>query len=270
MWGTYYGGSYDEGGQGMGVDAHGNVYVGGYTGSASGIATSGAHQTAYGGSNDAFLAKFDYYGNLVWGTYFGTSSYDVGYYASTDTAGNTAITGVTQSSSGLATSGSYQTSNGGGDDAYIAYFNKNGKLIYSSYIGGSGNEFGNAVTVDNAGNAYATGKTPSTTKIATSGAYQTSNKGGGGDAYLVKLDKDRQAHLGKLTTAAVMRIMVWELTLTPWEMYIFQAQPRANQGLLPQGAYKSSNSGDGDAFLAKFNATTGALGYGTYFGGSGL
>lgn len=73
LWATYYGGSGADFGYGVKTDAAGNIYLTGYTESTSGIATVGAHQTVYGGSNDAFLVKFDSNGNRLWGTYYGGS-----------------------------------------------------------------------------------------------------------------------------------------------------------------------------------------------------
>ncbi len=50
------------------TDASGNVYLAGYTNSTTGIATTGAHQTTIGGSDDAFLVKFNSSGVRQWGT----------------------------------------------------------------------------------------------------------------------------------------------------------------------------------------------------------
>ena len=58
QWGTYYGGTGWEEGWSCATDSSGNIYLAGQTGSTSGIATTGAHQTTFGGNYDAFLVKF--------------------------------------------------------------------------------------------------------------------------------------------------------------------------------------------------------------------
>jgi len=70
LWGTYYGGSNNDVGYSTAVDGSGNVYLSGFTSSSNAIA-SGGHQNTFGGSGDAFLAKFNSAGTLLWGTYYG-------------------------------------------------------------------------------------------------------------------------------------------------------------------------------------------------------
>jgi hypothetical protein len=60
-------------------------------------------------------------------------------------------------------------------------------LVYSTYIGGSGDDYGNAIAVDGSGNAYVTGYTFSTDYDVTPGAFQTTN-GGGRDVFVTKLN----------------------------------------------------------------------------------
>jgi len=73
LWGTYYGGSGGDWGNSVAVDGSGNVYLAGYTQSSDAIATSGAHQSTFGGNIDAFLVKFNSSGIRQWGTYYGGS-----------------------------------------------------------------------------------------------------------------------------------------------------------------------------------------------------
>jgi hypothetical protein len=77
IWGTYYGGTVLDQATGTATDNLGNVYIVGCTYSGSSIATSGAHQTVFGGgSGDAFVAKFNSSGIRLWGTYYGSSARD--------------------------------------------------------------------------------------------------------------------------------------------------------------------------------------------------
>ena|GEM_PF-5717923 len=172
QWATYYGGSGKDYSHGISMDGSGNVYITGETTSASGIATSGAHLTSYGGSDDAFLAKFSSSGAMQWASYYGGSFGDVANGVSMDGSGNVYITGYTASPSGIATNGAYQTSLAGSYDAFLAKFSSGGGLLWSTYYGGSSSgAFG--VCSDLSGNIYMTGYTSSDSGVTTSGSYQT-------------------------------------------------------------------------------------------------
>ena len=190
QWGTFYGGTGDDKGRSCATDASGNIYLSGYTRSTSGIATTGAHQTTFGGGlEDAFLVKFNSSGVRQWGTYYGGTSNEIGYSCATDASGNIYLSGYTRSTSGIATTGAHQTTYGGGlNDAFLVKFNSSGVRQWGTYYGGTGNDFGWSCATDTSGNIYLSGQTPSTSGIATTGAYQTTFGGATEDAFLVKFD----------------------------------------------------------------------------------
>jgi hypothetical protein len=85
------------------------------------------------------------------------------------------------------TSGVFQTSSGGGTDAFVAKINPGATtLIYSSYLGGSGTDQGNGIGVDAQGFATVVGSTTST-NFPTSNAYQPANAGGT-DAFVTRVN----------------------------------------------------------------------------------
>src|SRR5581483_2345503 len=170
-----YGGFWDENGFSLALDASNNVYVTGYTTSSNGISTAGAYRTSLVGGQNIFVAKFNSSGSsLLWGTYYGGGNSDLGDAIAIDASNNVYITGLTQSTSGIATIGTYQTSNAGGQDAFVAKFNPTGSsLIWGTYYGGPSNDYAGNIALDAAGNVYITGVASSTTGIATAGAYQT-------------------------------------------------------------------------------------------------
>jgi len=187
IWSTYFGGNGYDGFFGIHIDINSNVMVVGAA-STTGLATSGAYQTSYGGgSSDAFLAKFSNSGNLIWGTYFGGSQIDGGIGIATDASGNIFLAGYTLSSSDIVTSGAYQTKFGGTADALLAEFSTSGNRLYSTYYGGTGDEISDGIALDKFGNVFITGySNGNTSGIATSGAYQTSFGGGIDDAFIAK------------------------------------------------------------------------------------
>ena len=96
-----------------------------------------------------------------------------------DASGNAYVTGVTASTNFPTTPGAFQTTNGGGSDAFVTKLNPTGSaLVYSTYLGGNSNDPGGGIAVDASGNAYVTGYTSSTNFPTTPGAYQTTNGGG--------------------------------------------------------------------------------------------
>ena len=128
---------------------------------------------------------------LAYSTYFGGNSLGngAGYGVAVDSAGNVYVTGI--GSAGLpVTSGAFQTVPAG---AFVAKLNpgNNGDadLLYSTYLGGHGNDVGAGIAVDSAGNAYVTGSTTSADFPTTAGAFQHVNNGGSfGNAFVTKLN----------------------------------------------------------------------------------
>jgi len=187
-WGTYFGGIRTFA-TAVVADASNFVYITGTTtGNADSLATSGAYQTALASSyyNDAFLAKFTSAGALVWSTLYGGNDDDEGEGIALDTAENVAISGFTHSTKHIATTGAPQKNIGGKSDAYLAQFDKNGKIKWATYFGGPGDEQGNGVAADRAGNIYLSGYTESTSRIASPYKAYQSGIGGTEDAYLAK------------------------------------------------------------------------------------
>jgi hypothetical protein len=159
---------------------------------ASGIATPGSHQSAYGGGyNDAFLVKFDSNGLRQWGTYYGGSLADEGNSCAIDALGNIYMTGFTQSSTGIATAGALKIVISGVNDAYLVKFDSNGVRQSGTYYGGGDIDIASSCATDASGNIYMTGHTQSNSGIATAGAHQTVDGGVGNsynDAFLVKFN----------------------------------------------------------------------------------
>ena len=164
---TYLGGSIFDLGLSIAVDVAGNAYVTGWTDSANFPTTLGAFQTACascgGGLQNAFVSKLNATGTaLVYSTYLGGSVQDLGLSIAVDSAGNAYVTGYTGSTNFPTTPGAFQTASGGGYDAFVTKLNATGTaLVYSTYLGGTNNDFGSGIAVDASGNAYVTGQTPS-------------------------------------------------------------------------------------------------------------
>jgi hypothetical protein len=189
VYSTYIGGSHQDKGYGIAVDGSGNAYVTGSTASSDYDVTPAAFQRWNQGYEDVFVTKLNATGTaLVYSTYIGGSEDDVGYGIAVDGSGNAYVTGSTYSINYDVTPGAFQMTKGGGEDVFVTKLNETGTaLVYSTYIGGSGDDYGNAIAVDGSGNAYVTGWTGSTDYDVTWGAFQTIH-GGGADVFVTKLN----------------------------------------------------------------------------------
>jgi Ca2+-binding RTX toxin-like protein len=153
--------------QGLAVDAAGYAYVTGYA--YEDLATTpGAARPVYGGESDAFVAKLDPQGGLVWATYLGGELPDGGTDVEVDGSANVYVTGYTVSDDFPATAGAYQTERAGGYDAFVTKLSPDGtSIVYSTFLGGDGGERGSLLTgdptleVDDLGHVYVAGVTSS-------------------------------------------------------------------------------------------------------------
>ncbi|MEG4226804.1 MULTISPECIES: DUF7948 domain-containing protein [unclassified Microcoleus] len=184
---TYLGGSGDDKGADIAVDSSGNAYVVGITTSTD-FPTKNAIQAANAGSaNDAFIIELGSLGyTAIYSTYLGGSGEDNGHRITLDSAGNVYVTGDTTSTN-FPTKNAIQSVSGGGKDAFVTKINSSGSaLVDSTYLGGSGDDYGNGIAVDNSGAVYVAGGTNST-NLPTANPLQVANGGGDSDAFITKL-----------------------------------------------------------------------------------
>jgi hypothetical protein len=180
-------------GQGIAVDASGNAYVCGPTGSTN-FPTFNPLQAANGGEYDAFVTKLNAAGSaLLYSTYLGGSKGDVGYDIAVDGSAKAYVTGYTYSSNFPTQDPLQRTALGvkaskrGRTDAIVVTLNAAGSaLTFSTYLGGGGEENGYGIAVDVSGNAYVTGSTGSA-NFPTARPLQDAYGGGVWDAFVSKI-----------------------------------------------------------------------------------
>jgi hypothetical protein len=185
LYSTYLGGSAEDGAVGIAIDTSNNAYVAGWTYS-SDFPTVKPLQGSFAGVRDAFIAKVNPAGSaLVYSTFAGGSSDDVGYSMAVDSSGNAYVTGYT-SSTNFPTASPLEDTNGGGLDAFVAKVNGAGSvLIFSTYLGGTGDDSGTGIALDSSGDAYVAGATASI-NFPTASPLEDTNAGGL-DAFVAKL-----------------------------------------------------------------------------------
>lgn len=193
IWSTYFGGSNID--SAKSIDVRGNrVYIAGTTKSTSGIALTGAHQSAFSGNINGFLLCMDTSGTPQWSTYYGADT----TLAERCVANSTSVyvTGSTNATAGIATAGTHQPVHAGGFDGFLAKFNLSGVRQWGTYYGGTGKDLARGSTLGNDGRLYICGNTKSTSGIATPNTYNANyvanpnliNNEAMGSAYLAELD----------------------------------------------------------------------------------
>jgi hypothetical protein len=273
QWGTYYGGENVEIFTSVCIDGTGNLYAGGgiinpQLGTWTVLATPGAHQTLNGGGySDALLVKFDASGARQWATYYGGKGEDMGNACACDKQGNVYLSGATESSVAIATSGSHQSNSGGASDAFLVKFNSSGVQQWATYYGGTGDDSGNGCATDTSGYIYLAGESWSgaTGVISTPGAHQVTY-GTGSDGFLVKFDGSGLRQWGTYYGG------------NSWESIWFCSTDLNNNifvggcsGSVPgtviatPGSHQTSGGG---SFISKFNSG-GIRQWGSYYNGTG-
>lgn len=271
LYSTYLGGSQEDAGFGIALDASGDAYIVGDATSADFPAVN-AYQSALGGAQNAFVAKLGPAGNsLLYSTFLGGNGGDGGYGIALDSAGDAYVAGNTNSSN-FPTANPYQAALGTGatSNAFVAELNPVGNgLVYSTYLGGGGSSSANGITVDPAGNAYVTGNT-NATNFPTANAYQVVLRlGATNNAFVSELNPAGNGLVystylggsGDDGGSAIALDAGGDAYVTGWASSV--------NFPITSGAYQTASAGTTDAFVAELNSTGLGLVYSTYLGGSG-
>ncbi len=267
---TLFGGERNEQLTGVGLDQFGNVYAGGYTGSTT-LPVKDAMQPKLAGSSDGFLCKFTPEGELVYSTFVGGPGQDEIYAIAVDQAGNTYATGFILSA-GLATENAAQTKMLS-RDAFVAKVTSDGQAFqYFTYLGGHGTDYGNAIAIDPAGNAYIGGYTDSKDLPALEHAFQP-ELAGNSDAFVAAVDPDGlnilwSTYLGGTAKTNSDEEVIRALAVDPDGCVYVTGTTKSSDFPLNRETQKEPGGGR-DAFVAKIAPAGDQLIFSTYLGGQG-
>ncbi len=277
---TYLGGLENDRALDVAVDSRGSVFVVGETASDNFPVTIASAQRAFNGEVDGFILKLTPNGGFVEsGTYFGGSGFDSVNSITLDSGGNYYVTGQTFSPNFPMVNAVQNTIGGNGSDVFVAKFNPVGGLLYSTFLGGFGNEVGRAIAVDANLNMYITGQT-NTDNFPLAAEFQRRYRGGG-DAFVTKISSDgsqliystylggRDSDIGNaIAVDAAGHVYIAGSTGVPR-----QAQLGA---VIPLGDFPTLNpiqaqlNGLSSAFVSKVAPDGKSLIYSTFLGGSGF
>lgn len=196
LYSSYLGGSAASYGSGIALDSSGAAYVSGWTTSGDFPVTKGAYDTTWGGGNEVFVAKINPAGNAIdYATYLGDINPDQANAIAVDGSGDAWITGFAYGGK-FPLASPLQNVSGGFYDAIVSEFDPTGStLLFSTYLGGSGDEAGNDLALDSLGNIYVSGDTFSADFPVTPSAMTTGYTGGSYDAWIARISPQNAAGL---------------------------------------------------------------------------
>jgi len=203
---------------------------------------------------------------LEYSTYLGGGGGDMGQSVKVDTAGAAYIAGIT-SAADFTIKSAAQGVNKGGADAFVTKLSANGDtVIYSTYLGGGGDDAANGIAVDSSGAAYVTGNTTSS-DFNTRAPLQPASRGAS-EAFVAKLSPDGSQLVYSTYLGSSGEDAGYGIAVDASGSAYVTGYTAAND-FNTQAPLQSSNRGDFDAFVAKLNPTGSALSYSTYLGGAG-
>ena len=286
VYSTYLGGTAYGLADGIAVGGTGNAYVCGYTVATDFPTTAGAFQAVNnsGGGYNGFVTKLNSTGTaLAYSTYLGGNAND-GLFDVAVQGVNAYVTGVADSTN-YPVQGPYQAGNnaaGTGGNAIVTELNGSGAgLVYSTYLGGSGNpgsgipgDEGWGIALDAGGDAYVTGNTNSANFPTTAGAYQIAINAasGGNNAFVTKLNPAGNALVYSTYLGGSSDDEGRDVALDAGNCAYVTGFTTSTNFPTTLGAFQSvNNSGGGgsNAFLTEVDSAGASLYYSSYLGGSG-
>ncbi len=263
----FFGGSAEDDVTALAVNSSFDVIAAGWSLSTD-LPASGGARASNGGGVDAFVAIFSPVGGqLLSCTYLGGTGDDRAFGVALDSSSNIYVTGWS-SSVNFPVVAPIQSHISGARDAFIAKLNPTASsILYSTYLGGTGVDYANAIAVDSLGEAVIVGDTTSTNLPVTAGVFQ-SRLAGGQDTFVARLNAAGSA-------LSFLTYFGGNSTDHGATVQIDPAGPIVIGGgtfstnlptLLPAQAH---SGGGQDGFVTKFNASATALVTSTYLGGSG-
>jgi hypothetical protein len=271
IYSTYLGGGGDDCGYDIAVDDSGKVYVTGMTGS-SNFPILNPYQMYKASNYDAFVTKLSNSGNsLIYSTYLGGGDSDIGRGIAVDGSGAAYVTGQTMSSN-FPTKNPYQTSQGF-VDAFVTKLSSSGNsLIYSTYLGGTDQDRGVSIAVDDSGYAYVAGQTPSS-NFPTHNAFQATYQGGHSDAFVAKLSIAGSSLIYStfLGGSGAEDYYMGVGIAIDGRGNAYLTGSTSSPDFPTKNAYDGSFNGgpyDGDVFVTKLSSSGANMIYSTYLGGS--
>jgi hypothetical protein len=255
-------------------DAEGNTLIVGSSWSTNFPVTPGAYDTTKEGSRDAFITKVNQNGtSLVFSTFLGGSTDDGCCDIELDSSDNLYLIGSTGSPDFPITTGTIQTNKSGSLDAYIAKMNSSGdRLFYSTYLGGSSDDRGSGIEIDDNGTIFVRGFTLSSDFPVVSGSYDTSPNGNW-DHFLAKVNSTATrleycTYIGGSNEEGIDISHSGFFLDSDGCVYLSGITKSTDFPVTPYAYMKAYQGGYQDGYVLKMSANGSRIEYSTYIGGS--
>lgn len=276
LYSTYVGGSANDYGHGIVVDADGNSFVAGGTESANFPVSAGAFSTTLKGFTDMFVVKLASDGSAIaWASYLGGSGVEGtlgGQAISLRGDGRACVTGYTSSLDFPVTKGAPDTTqNDAGQftDALVSEFTADGSaLTFSTYLGGQDQDVGNSIAISPTGSVVVGGWSLSPDFPVTVGAFATTPAGLNG--FVTDLDPTKVTPVAFTSFSGGGEQVVRDVAVANDGSVFLAGYVTKASALTTAGAFDTTyNGGVADGFILKVTSDGAAVIYGSYFGGSG-
>ena len=272
---TYLGGTGTDGAFGVAIDAQGNCYVTGFT-SSTNFPTKLPFQKTNAGGVDTFVSKLNRTGTaLVYSTYLGGNSTEYPFGIAVDSTGEAYELGNTGSANFPTTAGAFQrtcASCSNYPDVFLTKLSTSGSaLVYSTFLGGSGDDRAFGITLDSTNDAYIVGWTTSTDFPVTSGAFQTSNNGGISDAFVSEINPAGTGSADLIYSTylgGADQDVGFGIALDASGNAIATGYTYSTDFPVTAGAFQTSTTVNGAAWVTKLNVGGTTEIYSTYLGGT--
>jgi hypothetical protein len=271
LYSAFIGGSGYDGGHAIAVDAQGYAYIAGSTDSTD-FPTVNALQPAFGGlEGDGFVAKLSWDGSsLLYSTYLGGDDTDSAMAITVDASGSAYVTGYVASTD-FPTAIAIQAGYMGGGDAFVTKLTPAGSaLSYSTYLGGGGDDRGQAIDLDGSGNIYVAGSTWST-DFPTNSAISPSLAQGDQDAFLTKLNAAGSTVVYSTYFGGTARDQAHGIDVDLiGSVYLAGRTASTDFPTTPEAPQNAPGGGGDDAFAARLSSDGSSLIFSSYIGGAGV
>jgi len=274
LWATLIGPGGYGGLSTLAYDPFGNLFVAAVANSTFPLVNpgGGAYQQTLSGTDVMWVGKFNSSRSLVWGTFHCSSYGDYPQSMACDASGNVAVTGTTQSMTTFPTynpggGAYYQATGTTNPEGFIVKFSNTGVRLWSTYVGGNGDDELVKSGFDNFGNLYVSGYSLSTNfPVVNSGggSYFQGTRGGTQDGIFQKFDASNalvhSSYLGGTAVSAIHGLNVKN-------NYVYLAAYTTGSGLAMQNAFQGTSGGGYDAVVMKLNNQM-IVNWSSYYGGS--
>ncbi|HVQ64395.1 MAG TPA: SBBP repeat-containing protein [Terriglobia bacterium] len=267
VWSSYLGGTGNDSGNDVAVDADGNAYITGFTSTVvadPGPTTPPALETPVASGFEAFMTKIDAAGALAYTTYFGGIFDDEGHSLALTADGSVFVVGYSTSPDFPIVNGFQANRNGIQDAVVVKLAISNGEIQFSTYLGGVNSDRAFGVAVDASGNAYVAGGTLGSFPIVN--AFQPAFGRGLRDGFLTKITPSGTIGFSTFFGGSGDE-QIYDVAIDGDGNIIVTGYTSSQNFPVANALYRIFRGGTDDVFISKFNSAGSGLIFSTYLGG---